>query len=227
MKGGTPAALAIGVGYLLGRRRKLRTATIIAAGAATGGLGSLGGAALRRGVSKLGSSDALGSLGPQLGGIAETVRGDLLDAGKAAAMAAVSNRIESLSDSLHDRAAAVRDPAAAAAEAGDAVPGVRRRGRRDEPDQDGGRRRERADEADEDGGRRRERRDEAGDGGGRRRERPGRRDERAEYDEADEADEADDYEEGDADDADEEEPRPRPKRGRPARDRSPVSRPRR
>jgi len=37
MKGGVATALAIGVGYILGRRRKMRLATMLAAGAATGG----------------------------------------------------------------------------------------------------------------------------------------------------------------------------------------------
>jgi hypothetical protein len=196
MKGGTPAALALGVGYLLGRRRKLKTATVLAAAAATGGLGSLGGAALRRGTSKLGSSEALGGLGPQLGEIAGTVRGDLLDAGKAAAMAAVSSRIESLSDSLHDKASAVREPAAAAAKAGGAARDVPRRGRRGEA----GERRDARDERDE-------------------------RDERAQYDDDyddyDRAEDAEDAEQANGDRA------ARPKRRRPPRDRSPVSRARR
>jgi hypothetical protein len=204
MKGGTPAALALGVGYLLGRRRKLKTATVLAAAAATGGLGSLGGAALRRGAGKLGSSEALGTLGPQLGEIAETIRGDLLDAGKAAAMAAVSNRIESLSDSLHDRAASVREPAGAAADrAGEAAQDVPRRGRRTEVDGERGERRR---------GRRTEPDDERGE----------RADEPADYDEAEAYDEYDDDRDA-SEDGDEE----RPRRARPARDRSPVSRPRR
>lgn len=142
MKGGTQAALVLGVGYVLGRRRKLRTATVVAAAAATGGVGSLGGAALKRGLKMLGSSKALGDLGPQVGELAEIVRGDLIDAGKAAALASVNNRIGSLSNTLRDRADLVRNPAAGAAdaagaagagaagEAGDAAAGVTRRARR-------------------------------------------------------------------------------------------------
>lgn len=110
MKGGTQAALVLGVGYVLGRRHKLRTATLLAAAAATGGLGGLGGAAPRRGMKTLGSTEALGGLSPQLAGIAETVRGDRVDAGKAAAIAAVNNRIGSLSDTLHERAESLRNP---------------------------------------------------------------------------------------------------------------------
>ncbi|HEX3489153.1 MAG TPA: hypothetical protein VHU92_07410 [Streptosporangiaceae bacterium] len=119
MKGGTQAAVAIGVGYVLGRRRKMRLATLLVAAAATGGMGGIGGAALRRGAKMLGSADLLGKVAPQLGDIAGTVRGDLLDAGKAAAAAAVNNRLESLTDSLHERAEMIRDPAAAEDETGD------------------------------------------------------------------------------------------------------------
>ena len=134
MKAGAQAALALGVGYVLGRRRKLRMTTMLAAAAAAGGAGSLGGVALRRGLKMLSSTGALGDLGPQLGEIAETVRGDLVDAGKAAALAAVNERIGSLSDTLHDRAESLRNPAADVAEGAgstvrDAGGRVRRAGR--------------------------------------------------------------------------------------------------
>jgi hypothetical protein len=121
MKGGAPAALALGVGYVLGRRRKFRMATVMAIATVTGGLGGLGPAALRRGAKYLGSTDIAGALGPQVGEIVSTIRGELLDAGKAAAAAAVSNRIESLSDNLHDRADALKNPEAAVAGAGEAA----------------------------------------------------------------------------------------------------------
>jgi hypothetical protein len=137
MKGGPQTALALGVGYVLGRRRKMRMTTVLAVAAATGGLGGLGGAALRRGLKMAGSSELLGRFTPQLGELADTVRDDLMDAGKAAATAAVTNRLESLTDSLHERADLVRDPGAAAGRAGRAVRDgqeeatqqVRRRGR--------------------------------------------------------------------------------------------------
>jgi len=121
MKGGTQAALALGVGYLLGRRRKMRLATMLAVGTATGGVAGLGPAALRRGMKMLGSTEALGKFAPQLGELADTVRSDLMDAGKAAAAAAVTSRIESLTDSLQERAEIVRDPAAAAEKTGKAA----------------------------------------------------------------------------------------------------------
>jgi len=154
MKAGAQAALALGVGYVLGRRRKLRMTTVLAAAAATGGAGSLGGLGLRRGLKMLSSTGALGDLGPQLGEIAETVRGDLVDAGKAAALAAVNERIGSLSDTLHDRAESLRSPAAEVADgAGSAVREVSRRaGRaagRGEPDGQASRRRREAEDASE------------------------------------------------------------------------------
>lgn len=134
MRGGTQAALVLGVGYLLGRRRKLRTATVMATAAATGGVGSLGGAAFKHGLKMLGSSKALSDLGPQVTELAGIVRGDLVDVGKAAALASVNNRIGSLSDTLRDRADIVRNPAVGAAdaagEAADAVQGAGRRARR-------------------------------------------------------------------------------------------------
>lgn len=121
MKGGTQAALALGVGYLLGRRRKMRLTTMLAVGAATGSVGGLGGAALKRGMKMLGSTEAVGKFAPQLGELADTVRSDLMDAGKAAATAALTSRIENLTDSLQERAEMVRDPAATATSAGKAA----------------------------------------------------------------------------------------------------------
>lgn len=205
MKGGTQAAVAIGVGYVLGRRRKMRTATLlVAATAAGGGMGGIGEAVLRRGAKALGSTDMLGKVAPQLGEITDAVRGDLLNAGKAAAVAAVNGRIESLTDSLHDRAQTLRDPAAAVGEAGDTA-------------------RRTADDAARraTGGGRRGRRaaDEAAD------------DERArpeDGDELEQADAEDEYgDDADSEDVDaDEEPDEQPRR-RPARRRAPVARARR
>jgi hypothetical protein len=127
MRGGTQTALALGVGYVLGRRRKMRMTTMLAVAGVTGGLGGVGGAALRRGMKMLGSSEVLGKVSPQLGEIADTVRGDLLDAGKAAAVAAATNRIESLTDSLHERAQSIREPAEAVTEAAGRIPKPRGR----------------------------------------------------------------------------------------------------
>jgi hypothetical protein len=116
MRGGTQTALALGAGYVLGRRRKMRMTTMLGVAAATGGLGGVGGAALRRGMKMLGSTEAFGNVSPQLREIVDTVRGDLLDAGKAAAVAAATNRIGSLTDTLHERAQSIREPAQAMGE---------------------------------------------------------------------------------------------------------------
>lgn len=124
MKGSAQVALAVGVGYVLGRRRKMRIATMLALGAATGGLGKLGPIVLKRGAKYLGSTDIAGTFGPQVNEIVNTIRGDLLEAGKAAATTAVSSRIDSLSDTLHDRAETFRNPEAAAAGAKEAAGGV-------------------------------------------------------------------------------------------------------
>jgi len=109
MKGGMRAATAIGIGYLLGRRKKLRTATLLAAATAAGG-SAVAGPVLRRGMKMAANSDALGKISPQLGELAETLRGDLLGAGKAAAAAAVSNRVDALTDSLAGHAERLRNP---------------------------------------------------------------------------------------------------------------------
>ena len=121
MKGGVQTALALGVGYILGRNRKMRLATMLAVGAATGGAAKLGPAALRQGTKYLGKTDIAGALGPQVTEIVNTVRGELLDAAKGAATAAVTSRIDSLSDTLHDRAETFRNPEAAVDKAGETV----------------------------------------------------------------------------------------------------------
>lgn len=140
MKGGAQTALAIGVGYILGRRRKMRLAAMLAAGAATGAVGGLGPMALKRGAKLLSSTDIGNALGPQIGEIVSTIRGDLFDAGKAATAAAVSSRVESLSDNLRDRADTLRNPEAAVAgtraAAGETVGRLRRRGRPADDDLD-------------------------------------------------------------------------------------------
>lgn len=123
MKDNSRVALALAAGYVLGRRHKLRTAAVLAGAAATGRLGSLGSAVVKRATGG-GSGGLLEKVAPQLGGITSTVRSELANAGKAAAMAVVNNRIESLSDSLHQRTEALRA-------------GSRPAGRRDEsPDED-------------------------------------------------------------------------------------------
>lgn len=120
MKGSARTAVAIGAGYALGRRRNLRLAAMLAAAAATGS-SPVGGLVLRRGAKLLGSAGVLGkvlgAMPPEIGDLVDTVRGDLVPAGKAAMSAAASSRVDALTDALHQRAELVRDPGAAAAEA--------------------------------------------------------------------------------------------------------------
>jgi hypothetical protein len=87
--------------------------------ALAGGTSGAAGQLVRRGVkmagSSLGSTEALSKVTPGLGEIGGIVRGELLDAAKAAGMAAVNSRIESMSDQLRDRAETLRNPADQAA----------------------------------------------------------------------------------------------------------------
>ncbi len=231
MKGGIQTAVALGVGYILGRRRKMRLATMLALGAATGGAAKLGPAAMRQGVKYIGKTDIAGALGPQVTEIVNTVRGELLDAAKGAAAAAVTSRIDSLSDNLHERAETLKNPEAAVGKVGETagetvsragetvgraggkVGGLRRRGRAADIE----------DEAEPD-------RDAEEPGNGRvRRERSRASEEPDEYEEpADEYEEEEDLDEASADEADEPEDEtdePAPRRRRTTR--SPVVRARR
>jgi hypothetical protein len=108
MKGSMRAAAALAVGYFLGRQHKLRTAVFMAAATAVGG-STVGGMVLRRGMKMAGSTEAIGKIAPQLTEIVDTVRDDLLDAAKAAAAAAVTNQLDVLTDSLHERADRLRN----------------------------------------------------------------------------------------------------------------------
>ena len=115
MKGSMQAAAAIGIGYVLGRNRRFRTAVIVAAGMTVGGT-TVGNLALKRGMKMLGSTEAIQKVAPQLGDLADVVRGDLVAAGKAAATAAVTSQLDAVTGSLHDRAERLRNPAATVAE---------------------------------------------------------------------------------------------------------------
>ena len=223
MKGGVGTALALGVGYILGRNRKMRLATMLAIGAATGGAAKLGPAALRQGTKYLGKTDIAGALGPQVTEIVSTVRGELLDAAKGAAAAAVTSRIDTLSDSLHDRAETLRNPEAAVGKVGETAGETVGRAGETVGRASGLRRRRREadveDEADRDGEER---------GNGRvQRERPRASEEPDEYDEPADEYEDEELDETPADDAGEpeEDEERAPRRRRSTR--SPVVRARR
>ncbi|ETK35501.1 hypothetical protein [Microbispora sp. ATCC PTA-5024] len=125
MKDGLKVALAVIAGYYLGRHHKLRFAFMLALAILAGRLKGEGavGTILEQGTKILGSS-------PELGKITDRVRGDLLDIGKAAAMRATSKQIDSLSDRLHERAEALRQPKSRRAEEEEEEP---REGRRRVP----------------------------------------------------------------------------------------------
>lgn len=110
MKSGPQLGLAVVTGYVLGRRRRLRLALALGAAASTGRMGMGAGALMRRGTKVLGSSGALGKVAPELSEITGMIRGELLDAGKSAAAAAVSGRLDALTDRLHERAELIRSP---------------------------------------------------------------------------------------------------------------------
>jgi hypothetical protein len=111
MKDTTRVALAIAAGYYLGRRHKLRLATaLVAAGVARRLRRGEEGGPLGQGLLK-----ALGA-SPELEGIFDRLRGDLTEAGKAAAVAATSKQIDTFSSKIHDRAEALRTPHAPKAE---------------------------------------------------------------------------------------------------------------
>ncbi|MER7891777.1 hypothetical protein ABTX15_18320 [Micromonospora sp. NPDC094482] len=100
MNSGTRIGLAVGIGYLVGRRRKLRTALALAAAVAAGRASREPGGLWQKGTDLLQSSPHLAHLG-RLGG-------PLAVAGKAAATAAAGNGIDALSGKLRGSADSLR-----------------------------------------------------------------------------------------------------------------------
>ena len=96
-------ALAVAVGYVLGRHHKLRLATALVVAGVTRDLRKGDGGLLKQGVKSLGAS-------PQLEEITSRLRTELMDVGKAAAIAATSRQIDSFSSKLNDRAESLRVP---------------------------------------------------------------------------------------------------------------------
>ncbi|MGW5681230.1 hypothetical protein [Nonomuraea sp. NPDC003754] len=105
MKDRTRVALAVIAGYYLGRRHKLGLAMALAAAGLASGMtrGEGGGGLLQLGSKLLGES-------PELQQLTGRLRGELVEVGKAAAVAATSRQIDSLSSRLHDRAESLRQP---------------------------------------------------------------------------------------------------------------------
>ncbi|MFI6600244.1 hypothetical protein ACIBHX_28705 [Nonomuraea sp. NPDC050536] len=107
-------AMALAAGYYLGRRHKLRTVALLAmAGAARELRGEDG--FLKQGLKMLGTS-------PELEKITDRLRGDLMEVGKAAAVAATSKQIDSLSTKLRDRAESLRGEQASGEEESEEEP---------------------------------------------------------------------------------------------------------
>ncbi|OBJ19860.1 hypothetical protein A5653_18265 [Mycobacterium colombiense] len=105
---GAKVALAVGAGYLLGRTRKMRLALMLASAGMTGKFRTKPTDVLADGLQALGASDELMQLTDQL-------RGQALNAAKAAALATAINGVNALNERLQ------RAPLA---EAGDIVEDV-------------------------------------------------------------------------------------------------------
>ncbi|WP_040868991.1 hypothetical protein [Nocardia exalbida] len=102
MKGGGRIALGVGIGYFLGRTRKMRFALSLAGAAMAKRSGGTTGDLLERGTSLLKSS-------PELSKITDTVRGELLGAARSAAVTAASNRLDALNTRLQQGSTLLAD----------------------------------------------------------------------------------------------------------------------
>lgn len=101
MKCGARVALGVAGGYFLGRTKKMKLALMLAgmaAGRQVGGPGEL----LKGGTKLLAGR-------PELARLTDEVRGRLLEAGKAAAVAAATRQVEALTDRVGKRVEALGD----------------------------------------------------------------------------------------------------------------------
>ncbi|WP_460347560.1 hypothetical protein [Actinoallomurus acanthiterrae] len=110
MKDGLRIALAVGAGYLMGRRRKMKLALTLAAAGASGRIAKNPAGLVKQGTKLLSAS-------PEVKVLTETVRGRLVEAGKAAAVTAASSQIDALSDRLQRRTDSLLRPPGGAREA--------------------------------------------------------------------------------------------------------------
>ena len=101
MNTGTRLCIAVTAGYVLGRFHKMKWALTVAALAGRGRLPSGTGGLLQQGAKLLASS-------PEVTKLTEEMRGRLVEAGKAAAVATVSSKLDSLSEGLRERTDAMR-----------------------------------------------------------------------------------------------------------------------
>jgi hypothetical protein len=100
MSNGAKVAMAVGAGYLLGRSRKMKLALMLAAAGVTGKFPARPADVVAHGLKSLGGSE-------QLGPLTEQLRGDVMSAARAAALTAVTNRVDSLNDRLQGVTSAV------------------------------------------------------------------------------------------------------------------------
>ena len=115
MKSGAQIGVAVAAGYVLGRFHKMKWAMALATMAGRKRLASQGGGMLKQGSKLVQSS-------PELTRLTDDIKGSLMEAGKAAAVAAVGSRINSLSEGLRERSESMRaaGQAGSAGQAGDA-----------------------------------------------------------------------------------------------------------
>ncbi|WP_147471731.1 hypothetical protein [Nocardia stercoris] len=95
MKGGTRIAIGVGIGYLLGRTRKMRFALALVGASMAKRSSEVPGALVERGISLLKSS-------PELTQLTDSVRGELGGAVRSAAVTAASNGIDTLNARLQE-----------------------------------------------------------------------------------------------------------------------------
>lgn len=93
MSNGVRVAAAVGAGYVLGRTRKMRLAFMLAAAGVTGKFPARPSDLVVQGLKSLGASEQFNELGDQL-------RGELLGAARAAAVAAATSQVDALNDRL-------------------------------------------------------------------------------------------------------------------------------
>jgi hypothetical protein len=128
---GAKVALAVGAGYFLGRTRKMRIAMMLAAAGITGKFPAMPASLVANGLKSLGASDQLHDLTDQL-------RGEVLNAAKAATLAAATHRVDALNDRLQGVVPTeqVGQAAGSATRGLTSVTGHARRGREDDFEED-------------------------------------------------------------------------------------------
>jgi hypothetical protein len=100
MSNGAKVAMAVGAGYMLGRTKKMRLALMLAAAGITGKFPTGPTQLVAHGLKALGANADVSQLTEQL-------RGELLNAGRAAALSAATHQIDSLNDRLQGVTSAV------------------------------------------------------------------------------------------------------------------------